>query len=368
VHFATGGLFALSQLVLFSANALIFWSGAKFISKGWISFEDMLRVFFALAMAASMAGQNSQFVGDQAKANAATASLFGIMDRKKDIDPLSDDGLKPETCRGEIEFRDVSFAYPTRPNQFVLKVRPFVFLLLGNRFHTLIVLILLIGGFQHASFRIAPGQMVAFVGASGCGKSTIVRLLLRYYDVSSGEILLDGVNIKQLNVKWLREQFGLVQQEPDLFPDTLEYNIQYGEPGADLHPSDPNDVATTAKSATEVPASVVEAAAAANAASFIDSFSLKYATKAGELGSQLSGGQKQRIAIARAVIRKPHVLLLDEATSALDSESERIVQQALDNLIATRFGGVTTLVIAHRLSTIRAANVIVVLDEVCVHA
>jgi ATP-binding cassette, subfamily B (MDR/TAP), member 1 len=218
---------------------------------------------------------------------------------------------------------------------------------------------------QNASFRIAPGQMVAFVGASGCGKSTIVRLLLRYYDVTSGEILLDGVNIRQLNVKWLREQFGLVQQEPDLFPDTLEYNIQYGEPGADLHPSDPTEVAH-ARSATEVPTSVVEAATAANAASFIDGFSLKYATRAGELGSQLSGGQKQRIAIARAIIRKPHMLLLDEATSALDSESERIVQQALDDLITTRFGGVTTLVIAHRLSTIRGANVIVVLDEVCV--
>ena len=141
------------------------------------------------------------------------------------------------------------------------------------------------------------------------------------------QILLDGIPIKSLNVKWLREQFGIVSQEPDLFPDTLEYNILYGDPASTLTPSDPSvAVATTARSATEANAKVVEAAVAANAAGFIDEFGMKYATLAGEMGSQLSGGQKQRIAIARAIVRQPHVLLLDEATSALDSESERIVQ------------------------------------------
>jgi len=221
---------------------------------------------------------------------------------------------------------------------------------------------------KHASFKINPGQMVAFVGASGCGKSTVIRLLLRYYDVSHGEILLDGVNIKTLNVKWLREQFGLVSQEPDLFPDTLEYNIMYGDPKAVLTPCDTSrGIATVSKSSTEVSAAVVDAAQAANAANFIDEFGMKYGTRAGEMGSQLSGGQKQRIAIARAIIRQPHLLLLDEATSALDSESERIVQTALDGLVSTRFHGVTTIVIAHRLSTIRHAHVIVVLHngEVC---
>jgi len=336
-HFLGGLLFAVSQFIIFCVYAVCFYAGSQFIEKGWITFMEMLQVFFAIAMSAMGAGQSSSMAGDQAKAEAAKISVFELMDMKSKIDPLSTEGIVPgKRASGKIEFRNVSFAYPGRPDFLVLK---------------------------HASFTINAGDFAAFVGSSGCGKSTIVRLLLRYYDATRGQILLDDVDITTLNIGWLRAQFGLVSQEPDLFDDTLAYNILYGKPDADLHPMDPAHPPTVPLSATEVPADVVEAAQAANAAGFIDGFDLKYNTVAGEGGSQLSGGQKQRVAIARAIVRQPSVLLLDEATSALDSESEKIVQTALDGLCSTRFRGVTTLVIAHRLSTIRHAHTIVVLNN-----
>jgi ATP-binding cassette subfamily B (MDR/TAP) protein 1 len=182
-------------------------------------------------------------------------------------------------------------------------------------------------------------QTVALVGESGCGKSTIIALLERFYDPDSGTITLDRVDIKDLNVRWLRRQMGLVSQEPILFNDTIRANIAYGKEG-------------------EVTEEEITAAAkAANAHQFISALPQGYGTVAGERGAQLSGGQKQRVAIARAVLRDPRILLLDEATSALDAESERAVQEALDRAAVGR----TTVVVAHRLSTIRGADVIAVL-------
>lgn len=183
---------------------------------------------------------------------------------------------------------------------------------------------------------------MALVGSSGSGKSTAIQLVERFYDPDSGTVMLDGVDLRQLNVRWLRQQIGLVGQEPVLFSGTIADNIAYGKPGSTM-------------------ADVEQAAKMANAYSFIQEFPSKFDTDVGEKGGQLSGGQKQRIAIARAMIKNPAVLLLDEATSALDTESERIVQAALDDLLVTSKR--TTIVIAHRLSTIRNADKIAVVDK-----
>jgi len=183
-------------------------------------------------------------------------------------------------------------------------------------------------------------QTVALVGENSCGKSTIIALLERFYDPDSGTITLDGVDIKDLKVGWLRRQMGLVSQEPILFNDTIRANIAYGKEEGE---------------ATEE--EITAAAQAANAHQFISALPQGYGTVAGERGAQLSGGQKQRVAIARAVLRDPRILLLDEATSALDAESERAVLEALDRAAVGR----TTIVVAHRLATIRGADVIAVL-------
>jgi ATP-binding cassette subfamily B (MDR/TAP) protein 1 len=234
---------------------------------------------------------------------------------KYTIDSMSPDGKKPGTVDGEIEFRDVHFAYPSR-----LEVEVF----------------------RGLSLKVPAGKTVALVGASGGGKSTTVHLLERFYDVRSGVITLDGVDLRTLNIKWLRQQIGLVSQEPKLFAQSIRDNIAIGLPGA------------TQKQ-------IEEAAREANAHDFIMSFPSGYATQVGDEGSQMSGGQKQRIAIARVLIKKPKLLLLDEATSALDSESEAVVQEALDVLMQE--GNQTVIVIAHRLSTVRKADIIAVVSE-----
>jgi len=216
---------------------------------------------------------------------------------------------------GDISLKNIKFAYPARPDKRVCN------------------------GY---SLEIAAGATVALVGASGSGKSTIIQLMERFYDPDSGVVTLDGVDLRELNVRWLRQQIGLVGQEPVLFSGTIAENIAYGKPGSTRE-------------------DVENAARMANAWDFIQEFPAKFDTDVGEKGGQLSGGQKQRIAIARAMIKNPAVLLLDEATSALDTESERIVQGALDELLAKYKR--TTIVIAHRLSTIRNADKIAVVDK-----
>ncbi|XP_044500336.1 ABC transporter B family member 21-like [Mangifera indica] len=183
--------------------------------------------------------------------------------------------------------------------------------------------------------------MVALVGESGSGKSTVISLLQRFYDPNSGKITLDGIEIQKLQLKWLRQQMGLVSQEPMLFNDTIRANIAYGKEG----------------DATET--EILAAAELANAHNFISGLQQGYDTSVGERGIQLSGGQKQRVAIARAIVKAPKILLLDEATSALDLESERVVQDALDRVMMNR----TTIVIAHRFSTIKNADLIVVMKD-----
>ncbi|KAG2949788.1 hypothetical protein PC118_g25310 [Phytophthora cactorum] len=212
-----------------------------------------------------------------------------------------DEGIIPEKCEGKIEAADVNFTYPSRPDAQILR---------------------------DYNVTIEPGQTVAFAGASGGGKSTLIGLIERFYDPTSGTIYLDGRDVKTLNVKWLRSQIGMVSQEPVLFATTIFENIAMGG----------NNVTRE---------EAIEACKLSNAHNFIMSLPENYDTLVGEKGVSLSGGQKQRVAIARAIVRKPNILVLDEATSALDNESEKIVQAALNNLMATT--NMTTLVIAHRL-------------------
>lgn len=197
------------------------------------------------------------------------------------------------------------------------------------------------------------GQMVALVGASGSGKSTIIQLLLRFYDPLAGQILLDGRDIRTLNVRWLRARLGYVGQEPVLFAGSVGDNIAYG--------LDEKYSALNELTDDEIQARVIAAAKLANAHDFISAFPQGYDTDVGSGGVAMSGGQKQRIAIARALVKKPAVLLLDEATSALDAASERLVQQSIDQLQQSK--AQTTIVIAHRLSTIRNADKICVIEE-----
>ncbi|KAL2535201.1 ABC transporter B family member 4 [Forsythia ovata] len=303
--------FGLSFSLVFFAYATSFYAGARLVEHGKTTFSDVFRVFFALTMAAIAISQSSTFAPDSSKAKGAAASIFAILDRKSKIDPSDESGTTLENLKGEIELRHIRFRYPTRPDVQI---------------------------FRDLSLTIHSGKTVALVGESGSGKSTVISLLQRFYDPDSGQIRLDGVDIQKFQVKWLRQQMGLVSQEPMLFNETIRANIAYGKEG----------------NATE--AEIIEAAELANAHTFISGLQQGYETVVGERGIQLSGGQKQRVAIARAILKSPKILLLDEATSALDAESERIVQDALDRVMVNR----TTVIVAHRLSTIKGADVIAV--------
>lgn len=306
--------FGLSNGLLFLVYATSFYAGARLVEDGKITFTDVFRVFFALTMAAVAISQSSSLAPDSSKAKGAAASVFAILDRKSKIDPSDESGVKLDSIKGEIELRHVSFKYPTRPDIQI---------------------------FRDLSLTIRSGKTVALVGESGSGKSTVISLLQRFYDPDSGQITIDGVEIQKFQLKWLRQQMGLVSQEPVLFNDTIRANIAYGKEG----------------DATE--AEIIAAAELANAHKFISGLANGYDTMVGERGVQLSGGQKQRVAIARAIVKSPKILLLDEATSALDAESERVVQDALDRVMVNR----TTVVVAHRLSTIKGANMIAVVKN-----
>jgi ATP-binding cassette subfamily B (MDR/TAP) protein 1 len=339
-HAAYRGITAgFTQFFMMAIYALSFWSGAQFVKQGWMTFQDLLQSFFAVIMSAMGAGNTSAMVVDSAKAAEAKNSLFAILDRTPQIDASNSAGMKTATIQGSVEFKDVSFAYPSRPSQQVL---------------------------HGVSFTIEAGKTTAFVGPSGCGKSTIIQLLQRFYDPSAGEIVLDGVHLKDYNVQFLREHEGWVQQEAPLFADSIAYNISYGVRGTAKAAHDAG-MPKNAKPEDEtpsgfvVPPDVLQAAVSANVAEYVSGFKHGYATNAGDLGSQLSGGQKQRVAIARALIRNPAILLLDEATSALDSQSEQVVTATIERLLANAQR--TTVIVAHRLSTIKQADRIVVLDQ-----
>ncbi|KAJ3692337.1 hypothetical protein LUZ60_012687 [Juncus effusus] len=271
-------------------------------------------VFYALVMTAIAVSQSSAMGSDSNKAKEAATSIFKIIDKKSKIDASTNQGLELASVKGEIEFQHVSFHYPIRPNVEI---------------------------FRDLCLYFPAGKTVALVGESGSGKSTVIALLERFYDPNSGSILMDGHELKSLKLNWLRQQMGLVGQEPVLFEGTIASNIAYGKQG---------DVSEE---------EIIEAAKAANAHGFISSLHDGYGTNVGERGIQLSGGQKQRIAIARAILKNPRILLLDEATSALDAESERVVQETLDRVMVCR----TSIVVAHRLSTVSNADKIAVVKE-----
>ncbi|KAF8043117.1 hypothetical protein BT93_A1459 [Corymbia citriodora subsp. variegata] len=306
--------FGMSFFLLFCVYTTCFYAGARLVQDGKTMFSDVFRVFFALTMAAIGISQSSSFTPDSTKAKAAAASIFAIVDCKSNIDPSNESGTKLDNVKGEIELGHVSFKYPSRPDIQI---------------------------FRDLSLAIHSGKTVALVGESGSGKSTVIALLQRFYDPDSGHITLDGVDIQQLQLKWLRQQMGLVSQEPVLFNETIRANIAYGKDG----------------DATEH--EILTASELANAHKFISGLQQGYYTVVGERGVQLSGGQKQRVAIARAIVKSPKILLLDEATSALDAESEKVVQDALDQVMVNR----TTIVVAHRLSTIKNADVIAVVKN-----
>ncbi|KAL8062077.1 hypothetical protein ABFX02_02G123200 [Erythranthe guttata] len=304
--------FGLSTSFLYLVYATSFYAGARLVQDGKITVSELFRVFYALAMVAIAISASSSLAPDSSKAKIAAASVFAILDRKSKIDPSDESGTTLENVNGEIQLEHVNFSYPTRPGVQILK---------------------------DLSLAINNGKVLALVGESGSGKSTVISLLQRFYDPDSGQITLDGIEIHKFQLKWLRQQMGLVSQEPILFNDTIRANIAIGKGGG---------------SATE--AEIIAAAKLANAHNFISGLQQGYDTIVGERGIQLSGGQKQRVAIARAIVKTPKILLLDEATSALDSKSEKIVQEALDKVMLDR----TTIVVAHRLSTIRGADVIAV--------
>ncbi|VAH10113.1 unnamed protein product [Triticum turgidum subsp. durum] len=310
-----GGIgFGFSYTMLYVTSALCYYVGAKFISQGNSDFGGVFKAYFALVLAMIGASQTSAMASDSAKANDSATSIFKILDRKSQIDSSSEEGSTMELVKGDIDFMHISFKYPSRPDVQI---------------------------FSDFTLNIPSRKTVALVGQSGSGKSTVIALLERFYDPDSGAILLDGVEIINLKLSWLRDQMGLVSQEPVLFNDTIRANIAYGK----------HEEVTEEE--------IAAAAKAANAHEFISSMPQGYSTSVGERGTQLSGGQKQRIAIARAILKDPRILLLDEATSALDAESESVVQDALDRVMLGR----TTVTVAHRLSTIQGADIIAVLKD-----
>ncbi|KAJ3044978.1 Multidrug resistance protein 1 [Rhizophlyctis rosea] len=310
------------DLAIYLVYALSFWYGAVEVRNGRADAQEVIGVSFLIFIGAFSLGQGIPHLNLLGQAQGAATKIFSTIDRVSPINGLDDpSGQSPATVNGLIEFKDVAFKYPTRQDVQVLE------------------------GFD---LRIEPGMTVALVGMSGSGKSTVVKLVERFYDPTAGVVKLDGIDLKELNVGWLRKQIGMVQQEPILFDTTVRQNILYGlkDPLSTFSPQDLDQM-------------VESACKAAHAWTFITQLPKGFETPVGEAGSLLSGGQKQRIAIARAIISNPKILLLDEATSALDTTSERIVQRALESAQKGR----TTIVIAHRLSTIRNADLVVVMDK-----
>eukprot|EP01090_Pellita_catalonica_P020643 TRINITY_DN747_c0_g1_i2.p1 TRINITY_DN747_c0_g1~~TRINITY_DN747_c0_g1_i2.p1 ORF type:complete len:624 (-),score=107.60 TRINITY_DN747_c0_g1_i2:30-1901(-) len=317
-HMQGAGL-GFSMMMIFCVYALGFWYGATLVDDGEMELGDLLIVFFSVMIGAMGLGQGGQLMPDIAKARGAATDLFALIDAEIDVNPNRGTGrtVKPGKFKGIIEFKNVKFHYPARPESPI---------------------------FSKLNLRVGKGETLALVGQSGSGKSTIVSLLERFYDVQGGKIMVDGIDIRKYDLDFLRQQIGLVSQEPVLFSCTIGENIRFGRADATFK-------------------EIKAAAKKANAHDFIMELPDGYETRVGEKGSRLSGGQKQRVAIARALLKDPKILLLDEATSALDTESERLVQAALDRLME----GKTTIMIAHRLSTVRNADAIAVMShgEIC---
>lgn len=301
-------------LIMFAAGSAIVsivWYGLHMVQNGVITLGELLSfAIYSALLGFSFAGAADLFSQLQ-KAIGATEHLMDILDEATETVTLEKTSLI--SIEGNLTFNNVCFSYPSRRDIQVLK---------------------------DVSFSVDKGKQVAIVGPSGSGKSTIASLIFRFYDPESGVITIDGKKINDYELSQIRNQMAIVPQDVMLFGGTIRENIEYGKPNA-------------------TDEEIFEAAKKANALEFIESFPEKFETIVGDRGIQLSGGQKQRIAIARAILKNPSILVLDEATSALDSESERLVQEALERLMEGR----TSIVIAHRLSTIKKADTIIVLDN-----
>jgi ATP-binding cassette subfamily B protein len=299
-------------LLLFSAMAGMMWEGGQDVLSGRMTGGELGAFVFYAVMVGTGVATISEVWGELQRAAGAAERLVELTNTRSPIEDPGERGGVRHTGRAELQLENVSFAYPSRPRQMALR---------------------------DFSLHIAPGRSLALVGPSGAGKSTVFELLQRFYDPQQGRVLLDGTDIRQLGLRQLRENIALVPQQPALFTGDVRYNIAYGKPGASEE-------------------EIENAARAAYAHEFIETLPQGYRSHLGEQGVRLSGGQRQRIALARAILNDPRILLLDEATSALDTESERQVQQALEELMRDR----TTVIIAHRLSTILHADAIAVLD------
>ncbi|VDD81447.1 unnamed protein product [Mesocestoides corti] len=297
-----GFVVGASDSSIYILMAVTFWYGIKMLSNGQSNPGDIILVVMAMLFGGATIGQAFHHFDYFGIAVGAASEIFPVIDRVPPIDKFAG-GQRLEKVRGEISFEEVSFTYPTRQD-------------------------------------IKPGQNVAIVGPSGSGKSTVVQMIQRFYDTDEGNVFIDGVDIRDLDLSWWRSQIGVVSQEPVLFAGTIAENIRLGRQNATQE-------------------EIEAAAKVARAHDFISKLPEAYETFVAEGGGGMSGGQKQRIAIARALIRDPRILLLDEATSALDTKSEKSVQRALD---AAKQGR-TTVIVAHRLSTIRDADVIIVVDR-----
>ena len=316
-----GAMIGCLLCLIFLNYGLAFWMGSRFLVSGETTLAHILTIILAVMIGAFSFGNVGPNIQHFIAGMAAASKIYSTIDRTSPLDPMHDNGEKIENFEGTIELRNIKHIYPSRPEVVVM---------------------------NDVNLVVPAGKTTALVGASGSGKSTIVGLVERFYDPVGGAVLLDGHELSKLNLKWLRQQIALVQQEPVLFSQTIKDNIKNGLIGSKFeHESDEQKMDR-----------IIRAAKMANAHDFISSLPEGYETHVGERGFLLSGGQKQRVAIARAVVSDPKILLLDEATSALDTKSEGVVQHALD--VAAQ--GRTTIVIAHRLSTIKTADNIVVMQ------
>jgi ATP-binding cassette, subfamily B, bacterial len=309
---ARATLTAVAMSLIFSSVVGVLWYGATQVLAQQISAGNLVQFVLYAVFAAGALGELSEVYGEVQQAAGAAGRLSELMTLKPEIASPAKPRPLPQPAQGRLEFRDVSFRYPTRPDAATL---------------------------DKVSFKAAPGETIAIVGPSGAGKSTLFNLILRFHDPAMGSVLIDGVPVNEADLAEVRRRLALVPQDVTLFADTVAANIAYGTPDA-------------------AQADIAAAARTANADAFIEALPLGYATLVGERGVTLSGGQRQRIAVARAVLRDAKILLLDEATSALDAESEAEVQKGL----AGAMQGRTTLVIAHRLATIQRADRILVME------
>ncbi|XP_059178859.1 ATP-dependent translocase ABCB1-like [Physella acuta] len=313
----SGTMYGFFMMMPYFSFCVMFECGALLVQTGELLFYDMIRVFSFVTVSVAVLNRIMLLIPDTTLAKQAAETIFAAVDRAPSVTESQGGSVKldGDSFQSAIQFTGIRFRYPMRKEVQVL---------------------------NGLDLEVRPGQTLALVGGSGCGKSTIVQLIERFYDAQEGSILLDNHNILDLNVQWLRMQIGLVSQEPILFDRSLAENIAYGDNTREVGMEE-----------------IIEAARTANIHTFIQSLPSGYETNVGNKGTQLSGGQKQRVAIARTLLRNPKILLLDEATSALDTESEKVVLEALDKAREGR----TCITIAHRLSTIRNADRIAVLKK-----